>query len=775
MAIESSTTEVENRSVPGGTAFNQWFSPARFALIVGVLIFAEFPWLVLGRETLIMRDFGFFGYPLAFYHRERFWQGEVPLWNPLSDCGIPFLAQWNTLICYPPSLFYLLLPLPWSLNVFLLLHGFLGAVGVYRLAHEWTGDRFAAGVAGIGFVFNGLAINCLIWPNVTAALAWMPWIILAVQKATTRGGRSIVAAAVLGALQMLTGAVELILLTWFLVVFLYLAERRNPRISRLNSAARIGWVVVLITGLSAVQLLPFFDLLAHSNRDVWYFNAASSLPLYGWTNFLIPLFRTSRSPVGIYYQPEQFWATSYYFSVITLALAAFAVWRSRHRLVRWLAAAAVFLVVLALGDNAFLYRWLRTLLPIINLINFPVKYLLLLPFLVSMMAAFGIRELRRENEVGANQRGLFRVLTVFVAMIAGLLVYGWLSGGSHESSSVVWWNGVTRILFLLVGFALVSLCRSDGVAPGRFRLAAGLGVLFLIWLDVATHAPRQNPSVSNLAFQPGLRQLTNAVSPLSQGIGRLLLSREARLQSDRVTLADPLNDYLGHRLSQALNCNLLDGIAKVDGFYPLFIKEHIDVLRILYSQTNAWSSPLADFLSVSHVSTPGNPQEFSPRGSFAPLVTAGQAPRFADKPTTLRNLGSSGFDPGRTVYLPVDAQGVVGVTNPCEAKIVASRLEAQHVEIEIDAARSCLLVLAQTCYPSWRATVDGRPARIWRANQAFQAIEVPAGRSRIALKYEDSAFLFGLAASGLTLCIGWFTWRRAGKSSSHFRNGLPRT
>ena len=56
--------------------------------------------------------------------RESFWRGEMPLWNPYNNCGLPFLAQWNTLALYPGSLFYLLLPLSWALGVFCLLHLF---------------------------------------------------------------------------------------------------------------------------------------------------------------------------------------------------------------------------------------------------------------------------------------------------------------------------------------------------------------------------------------------------------------------------------------------------------------------------------------------------------------------------------------------------------------------------------------------------------------------------------------------------------------------------
>src|SRR5437762_8899301 len=142
----------------------EWFTPGRFAVLLAVLIIIFFPDVVLGARTFIFRDYGLFGYPVAFYHRESFWRGEVPLWNPLSDCGLPFLAQWNTLVLYPGSLFYLLLPLSWSLSVFCLLHQFLAGFGMYWLARRWTASGLAAGLAAVAFGFNGLILNCPMWP-----------------------------------------------------------------------------------------------------------------------------------------------------------------------------------------------------------------------------------------------------------------------------------------------------------------------------------------------------------------------------------------------------------------------------------------------------------------------------------------------------------------------------------------------------------------------------------------------------------------------------------
>src|SRR5215212_2718545 len=94
-----------------------WLDSKHFAVLLGLFIVALFPGVLFGNQAFFFRDFGSFGYPLAHYHRECFWRGEIPVWNTLSNCGLPYLAQWNTLTLYPLSLIYLIFPLPWSLGL----------------------------------------------------------------------------------------------------------------------------------------------------------------------------------------------------------------------------------------------------------------------------------------------------------------------------------------------------------------------------------------------------------------------------------------------------------------------------------------------------------------------------------------------------------------------------------------------------------------------------------------------------------------------------------
>jgi uncharacterized membrane protein YfhO len=82
-----------------------------------------------------------------------------------------------------------------------------------------------------------------------------------------------------------------------------------------------------------------------------------------------------------------------------------------------------------------------------------------------------------------------------------------------------------------------------------------------------------------------------------------------------------------------------------------------------------------------------------------------------------------------------------------------------------------MLVLGQAYYHNWEASVDGVAAPLWRANYAFQAVEVPAGKHRILLEYKDKALRLGGAislAAVLVCACGWLAGRRKGGREDEF-------
>jgi hypothetical protein len=67
------------------------------------------------------------------------------------------------------------------------------------------------------------------------------------------------------------------------------------------------------------------------------------------------------------------------------------------------------------------------------------------------------------------------------------------------------------------------------------------------------------------------------------------------------------------------------------------------------------------------------------------------------------------------------------------AQIVAWRPD--RVDVEVDSVEPGVLVLHDAFYPGWFVEVDGKPARMLRANVLFRAVEVSEGRHRVVFTY----------------------------------------
>jgi uncharacterized membrane protein YfhO len=117
----------------------------------------------------------------------------------------------------------------------------------------------------------------------------------------------------------------------------------------------------------------------------------------------------------------------------------------------------------------------------------------------------------------------------------------------------------------------------------------------------------------------------------------------------------------------------------------------------------------------------------------------------------------------RVVFLPLEARSSISAAQQTTARVLDAKFTDQRISIQTEAPAPSLVVISQAYYPAWKASVDGRPARIWRANYAFQALEVPAGRHEVRLVYRDSALLTGavLSSLGLLACAAllWKAWR----------------
>ena len=198
-------------------------------------------------------------------------------------------------------------------------------------------------------------------------------------------------------------------------------------------------------------------------------------------------------------------------------------------------------------------------------------------------------------------------------------------------------------------------------------------MLLVAWLDVFTHEPAQNPTVPPWIYQPGLSRTKLALEPQpALGGSRAMVSPMAANQFVTFAASDPKNNFLVKRLGYCANCNVLDAVPKVDGFFSLTPRESDAVQSLFYTTTNASYPGLKNFLGVSQSTAPTNLFAWRAHPDFLPLVTAGQKPVFLDDTNALYALTRTDFDGGKIVFLPPAARAFVTVSNATDARVTKS-------------------------------------------------------------------------------------------------------
>jgi hypothetical protein len=241
------------------------------------------------------RDQGDFFYPLKLYTAERLHAGEIPLWNPLSGTGEPWLANAQSGVFYPPTWLFLLGSPALAAGLFLLLHFAVAAWGARRFLKEENVSDTGALMGAAAFAASGVAASLSVYWNHFGAFAYLPGI-AALARSGLRSRASVAGLAALIGLQAMAGSPEVSLLGVGLAIVMVLRARpafpepvvsppRRQPLSRLAAAIALGLLP------AAWMLIPFGELAAHSDRratlpaaerNIGAVEAREALSLAGW-------------------------------------------------------------------------------------------------------------------------------------------------------------------------------------------------------------------------------------------------------------------------------------------------------------------------------------------------------------------------------------------------------------------------------------------------------------------------------------------------------------
>jgi hypothetical protein len=144
--------------------------------------------------------------------------------------------------------------------------------------------------------------------------------------------------------------------------------------------------------------------------------------------------------------------------------------------------------------------------------------------------------------------------------------------------------------------------------------------------------------------------------------------------------------------------------------------------------------------------------------AFPRAILVGEVKVMPDKEKLFEELCDPAFDPRTTALTELPPPGPLPDTpdgSPGEATIIQHSYN--HATVALEATRECVLVLADTYYPGWRASIDGESAKIFPVNYTFRGVIVPSGNHTVHFEYKPASFRIGVTISIICLLLGMVT------------------
>jgi hypothetical protein len=758
--------------------------------VVCHLSFVIFPLLLLWRPLFAGQAF-FWGTPLLqFVPWQRMaaamWrEGHLPLWNPLVGCGAPLAANYQTAAFYPLNLLYLVLSAEVALSWTTAFHLALAGWGMYRWGRARALERLPAFIGAMALEGSGfLVARAALFPSVVFTFPWLAvWLWraeLLIQRKMVRDALWLGLALGLG---LLAGHAQTafyggLLLMAYLV---YRSRTPNPEPQTPNPALRL-WTLICCAvavgiGLSAVQLLPTAELMLSSQRSGGVGEEpALTYSLWPWRliTFAAPDFFGNPGRHNYWGYPN-YWEGAGYVGVLPLLLAVEAAIRrergnrwAEDGLTRFLIVVAAIALLLALGKNTPVFPFLFRYVPTFDLFQAPARWLAVVTIVLAVLASRGAARW----PVGHRGRrwGALGVVVGISLLVGGLIgprivqdmpsTFGpataWLGGLLSAAGALAllrrdatWWRVVVG------GFVVLDL-----LVFGCSVVPAVDASLYHGGTEVAAYLDDQ-PSAVRIYWPVDLAQ------PDSD------YGAEYRAKFDYLTFDDfgPLDvDYWwGMREGLLPNVGMLDGIASVNNFEPLLVGWYAKVLDAVVETPSLLRLTGATHVVSDRPWSGGEPVHVSGPGVLYRLPDAlGRAwvvpaARQVDVDEMLAALADPDFDPASEVLLE---HSVTDTEYPVTDIQYHVTLQDDFNKVTIRAGLDGpgYLVLADTWYPGWQATVDGERAELLRANHAFRAVSLDAGDHIVEMVYRPLSLRAGaVLSSGTLIAVGvvWLAdWRR---------------
>jgi hypothetical protein len=681
--------------------------------------------------------------------------GFLPLWDTHSWVGQPLLAQGQPGAAYPLNWILFLMPrqnghiqivvLQWY---FVAIH-YLAALFCYLLCRDLGRSKAASLLAGLVFALGGF-VGTTEWPQMVNGAIWAPLVLLFLLR-VRRGQRPLASSALSGL---------------FLGVAWLSGHHQVP--IYLTLAAGALWICYIFRGGKLDQ--TFLGLAAVSMAIAFLVSALQTIPTLeygrlaerwaptpiGWGQ-AVPYtehWLHSFSPILVLAVlfPGLFSPSDPFIGIVAFSMALFAIAASwKDHAVKVSVALAISSIVYAFGRTSIFQGFLYAVVPMVEKARVPAMALAIFGLGAAVLASFGADRFASELSSRWARRLTLGVLAFGLVTYAVILATFAGKQFSWPGDDRIGVTALAAVLLAAVlhGWRTANLSRNQALTLVSLLLLLELGSDSGYWF---AHRSYQNMH-------------THIEKVWSNGDIAAYLEKQPgrfRVETHTQQLVGSWGIYHDFDVIETPTAGVTANILKLD-VYPWNTRM---LLGVQFSIGEAAEKPDQKevYRAESGLKLFVNPSAFPRVWPVHDII----AVKSAEEGNAV--IHDHLDDLRWKVFLtdpPPDYSTHFRICPGVADKISIERYEPRRVYLRVEMGCDGMVVVSDTYYPGWVATVDDKRVPIYQVDNALRGVLVPQGSHRIAMRYRPQSVFWGAACSALgvlgALALMFRERRKAGK------------
>jgi len=740
----------------------------------------------LGQKNTLLYDTIFQFYPWKAHTDSSIHNGVFPLWNPYTQCGLPFVANSQSSVFEFTKILSYFFKISTS-NFFVfsnIITLFLAGFFTYLYLRNRKLKLSAAILGGVVFMLSGPIIVWLGYPLVSTVI-WLPLILFIIDKIIDSKKKLWIGllALVIG-LQFFGGNPEIswfVLFTAFLYALwqLWFCGQKKKQIFERCIYLVIGLFIGL--AIASVQIIPTLEFLMQSQAmetgrgglaEAHFFQALTQWN--GWHNLkdikhslenlvlvIYPDF-LGHPVKGQYWGSANYSESAIYFGLVPLFFIVWAI-KSINRKYR---RDVVFWTILLSGTllviiSAPVFR-LVGYLPIFKLLAMG-RLRFIFVFSAAILAAIGF-------DLMFSKKGQLKKILVWLnsyalVIIASLISFSYiwykLAAESISKKDLVIRLSLWLVLVLIVNLVFVMrryLKRGD-----KYLWL----MLLIVVLELISYGHDYHPISNEFSIDIETREV---FSFLDSNLDHYrIASYKESLIDFRTSFLPNINvlwripDIRGYEIIKVRRFDELENLnAGVDDrfLYKKYNSQYFNNLSVKYliqGKNDVENKMLQERVDLKQVLSNDRMNIYENISVLPRAYVVYQVHQVSNLEQALSKYQDGEMDYKKEAIIEVEDNKGVDLfdlkKSLTEAEIVGYGINQVRVKVATD--KPGLLILTDAYYEGWKAYIDGIEAEIFPANVAFRGVFVPHGSHEITFKYHPKSFYYSiwLSLSGLVIVI----------------------